>query len=93
MGRSRHRNRNKSKQGFSRPAFRPFTNMVSRSVGARGRGKRQYLNELSTIMVFGAAVTVSVIGLGLFGWFGAFIGFIVGGGMMSRFVVKERFHR
>lgn len=92
MGRRRGK-RGRRPQGFSGPEQRPVTDMLARGVGAQGRGKRQFFNQLSGIMVLSAAVAGAFLGYTWLGCFGAVIGLVVAGGAMSKFVVGQRFYR
>ena len=75
------------------PEQRPVTDILTRGVGAQGRGKRQFFNRISVIMVLSAAVAGGLLGYTWFDCFGAVLGLVVAGGGMSMFVVSQRYYR
>jgi hypothetical protein len=93
VGRSRRGRRRHRQQGFSgfgqKQAWRPLL----RGMGLRGRGKRQFFNSMSGIMVFSAGVTGAFFGFSVLGWSGAVVGFLVAAALMSAFVTKGRYLR
>jgi hypothetical protein len=93
MSRRRKGKKAQRPKGFSSSFLRPLSEIVPRGTGMRGRQKRQYFNELSGAMVFGAGVACAVGGFSLLGVPGAIIGTLCGAGLMSKYVVKNRYFR
>lgn len=92
MGRRRG-NRGRQPQGFSGPEQRPVTDTLARGVGAKGRSKRHLFNQISGIMIMSAAVAGAFLGYTWLGCFGAVVGLIIAGGVISKLVVGRRYYR
>lgn len=90
--RSRGRKAQRPK-GFSSGFLRPLSNIVPHGTGMQGKQKRRYFNTLSGAMVCGAGVAGAVGGFSLLGLPGAVVGTVCGAGLMSRYVIKNRFFR
>jgi hypothetical protein len=93
MARPRKSRRSNRTQGFSGPGQRQAWNVVTQSIGMKGREKRQFFNQISGVMVMSAAVVGALVGYSTLGWIGAILGLVVAAGLMAKFVIRGRYYR
>ena len=80
-------------RGRSRRGFGAGGSSLAQGVGASGGEKRQFLNQISGIMVLSAGVAGAFVGYSVLGLVGAVVGFLVFAGLMGKFVVGGRYYR
>ena len=93
--RNRRKNSRKSSRahGFSSPIQRQLWGPVLRGCRVGRSEKRQALNEMSTIMAFGAGVALAAFGYWNFGLVGGLLGLVLGGGTMASWLARKRYAR
>ena len=77
-------------QGFTGPGMRQLFDAV---LPMRGKDRRQFFNQASTVLVVGLGVGGAVLGLSWAGPVRAVIGLGVGAAAGGSFVERQRFYR